>query len=220
MKKYSFIYRNSLSLVFLLLMLLSLAGQIYTGWKEHNDFLRDYKAAEQSIGEYLLSGHFLQATFENCESEFFQMALFVIFTIFLRQQGSSESKTCGEESFDRTQLVPKKDSPAPVKKGGLALKLYKHSLSIALIFLFLLSFTLHWYGSWLDFNEKQRLEHQAEVSFSSYIDHGKLWFESFQNWQSEFLSIFSIIFLSIYLRQYGSSQSKPVNAAHAETGGE
>jgi hypothetical protein len=220
MKTYSFIYRNSLSLTFLLLMLLSLAGQVYTGWKEHNDFLQEYKTSSQSIGEYLLSGHFLQATFENWESEFFQMALFVIFTIFLRQQGSSESKTCSEESFDHRQLVPKKDSPAPVKKGGFALKLYKHSLSIALIFLFLLSFTLHWYGSWLDFNEKNRLEHKTELAFTSYIGSGKLWFESFQNWQSEFLSIFSIIFLSIYLRQFGSSQSKPVNAAHAETGGE
>lgn len=220
MKTYSFIYRNSLSLAFLLLMILSLIGQVYTGWKEHNDFLLDYKAPAQTIGAYLLSGHFLQATFENWESEFFQMALFVILTIFLRQQGSSESKACGEESFDYTQLVPKKDSPGPVKRGGLALKLYKHSLSIYLIFLFLLSFTLHWYGSWLDFNEKQRLEHQEEASFLSYIDHGKLWFESFQNWQSEFLSIFSIIFLSIYLRQFGSSQSKAVNAPHSETGEE
>ncbi len=220
MKTNSFIYRNSLSLAFLFLMILSLIGQIYTGWKEHNAFLQDYKMPSQSVGEYLLSGHFLQATFENWESEFFQMALFVIFTIFLRQQGSSESKACGEESFDHTQLVPKKDSPGPVKKGGLRLALYKHSLSISLIFLFLLSFSLHWYGSWLDFNEKQRLEHETEVSFTSYIDHGKFWFESFQNWQSEFLSIFSIIFLSIYLRQFGSSQSKAVNAAHAETGGE
>jgi hypothetical protein len=220
MKKHTFIYRNSLSLVFLVLMIFSLCGQVYTGWGEHNDFLKEYKAPPQSLGEYLLSGHFIQATFENWESEFFQMGLFVVLTIFLRQQGSSESKACDEETFDHSQLIPKKDSPRAVKKGGMALALYKHSLSIALFLLFIASFILHWYGSWLDFNEKQILESKAEVPFISYIDHKKLWFESFQNWQSEFLSIFAIIFLSIYLRQFGSSQSKPVNAAHSETGEE
>lgn len=218
MKHHSFVYRNSLSLTFIILMVFSLGGQIYTGWGEHNEFLRQYGIQAQSLSHYLLSGHFIQATFENWESEFFQMGLFVVLTIFLRQQGSSESKACDEETFDRSQLLPKKDSPRPVKKGGVALALYKHSLSIVLFLLFIISFMLHWYGSWLDFNEKQWLEKQTQVSFVSYIDHRKLWFESFQNWQSEFLSIFSIIFLSIYLRQFGSSQSKAVNAPHSETG--
>lgn len=216
-KRHSFFYRNGLSLVFLLLMLFSLSGQVYTGWQEHNDFLAEYSRRETLAG-YLTSGHFLQATFENWESEFFQMALFVVFTIFLRQQGSSESKKCDEESFDSKDLKPQSHSPWPVKKGGLYLALYKHSLSIALFVLFVISFLLHWYGSWIDYNEQQVLKHKNEMSFLAYLASSKLWFESFQNWQSEFLSIFSIIFLSIYLRQYGSSQSKPVNAPHGETG--
>jgi hypothetical protein len=201
-------------------MLFSLAGQIYTGWKEHNDFLLDYHVLPLSLGEYLLSGHFLQATFENWESEFFQMALFVVLTIFLRQQGSSESKACDEELYDPEELIAKSNSPWAVKKGGIYLKIYKHSLSLALFLLFIFSFFLHWYGSWLDFNEKQALEHKQKQAFLAFIENKKFWFESFQNWQSEFLSIFAIIFLSVYLRQIGSSQSKAVNESHSKTGGD
>ncbi len=217
-KKYSYLYRNGLSLTFLFLMLLSFAGQIYTGWKEHNDFLADYGVVALPLSNYLSSGHFLQATFENWESEFFQMALFVILTIFLRQKGSSESKTCDEELYNPEDLVAKPDSPLSVKRGGLYLAIYKHSLSLALLFLFICSFLLHWYGSWLDFNEKQSLEGKPLQSFAVFIENKKFWFESFQNWQSEFLSIFTIIFLSIYLRQIGSSQSKAVNDPHSKTG--
>jgi uncharacterized protein DUF6766 len=217
-KKHSVLFRNGLCLAFVLFMVLSLAGQIYTGLQEHNEFLTDHQRSSQTLWQYLHSGHFLQATFENWESEFFQMALFVIFTIFLRQQGSSESKECDEENFDKADLEPKKDSPWSVHKGGFYLAFYKYSLSIALFVLFLISFMLHWYGSWVDFNEQQDMEGKAQEPFTAYLCNKKLWFESFQNWQSEFLSIFAIIFLSIFLRQYGSSQSKPVNAAHSKTG--
>jgi hypothetical protein len=218
MKKHSFLFRNGLCLVFLIFMILSLAGQIYTGMNEHNEFLADHDRAAQTLGQYLHSGHFIQATFENWESEFFQMALFVLFTIFLRQKGSSESKDCSEPNFDKADLEPKKDSPWSVRKGGAYLAFYKHSLSITLFGLFLVSFGLHWYGSWIDFNEQQEIEGKMQEAFSTYLCNKRLWFESFQNWQSEFLSIIAIIFLSIYLRQYGSSQSKAVNAAHTKTG--
>jgi hypothetical protein len=217
-KKKSFLFRNGLSIVFVLLLVLSLGGQIYTGWQEHNEFLAEYKKAPQDLSEYLKSGHFIQATFENWESEFLQMALFVIFTIFLRQQGSSESKEVEEGFIDESQLKAKKDSPWAVKRGGIILTFYKHSLSIALFLLFVLSFFLHWYGSWLDHNEKEILEGRLPEEFINYIGYKKLWFESFQNWQSEFLSVFSIVFLSIYLRQIGSSQSKKVNDSHQKTG--
>lgn len=216
--KHSFLYKNGLSITFLMLMLFSFAGQIYTGWKEHNDFLKDYGITTISLSHYLSSGHFLQATFENWESEFFQMCLFVVLTIFLRQQGSSESKKCDEKLYDPEELIAKPDSPFSVKKGGIFLAIYKHSLSIVLFLLFLCSFFLHWYGSWLDFNEKQILESKSMQSFFVFIENKKFWFESFQNWQSEFLSIFAIIFLSIYLRQIGSPQSKAVNDPHDKTG--
>lgn len=199
-------------------MILSFIGQIYTGWQEHNEFLSDHGRSVQAVSEYLSSGHFLQATFENWESEFLQMGLFVLFTIFLRQKGSSESKACEEDNFDKKDLVPEKNSPISVKKGGIYLSFYKHSLSIILFALFILSFVLHWYGSWIDFNEHQEFEGKALQDFTHYFVNKRLWFESFQNWQSEFLSIIAIVYLSIYLRQYGSPQSKAVNAAHDTTG--
>ncbi|MEO7175374.1 MAG: DUF6766 family protein [Saprospiraceae bacterium] len=217
-KKYSFIYKNSLSIVFILLFAISLIGQIYTGWQEYNNFLTDHHQASSALSQYLSSGHFLQATFENWESEFLQMAIFVLFTVSLRQVGSSESKKLGvKEEVDR-QPKYHKGSPWPVKKGGFILTLYKHSLSISLLILFIFSFLLHFYGSYRDFNEVQSLEGKATEDLATYRTNSRFWFESFQNWQSEFMSIFAIIFLSIYLREFGSPQSKPVDAPHIETG--
>lgn len=219
MRKISFLKRNALSITFLLLMIASLGGQVYTGWREHNDFLKSYGQPPIDLSNYLTSGHFLQATFENWESEFFQMALFVILTIYMKQEGSSESRPMEDPPRDKAgECEPLKDSPWPVKKGGIALVFYKYSLSMALILLFLVSFGLHWYGSFLDYNEQQFLEGMPPATAMAYLGYSKFWFESFQNWQSEFLSIFTIIFLSIYLRQAGSPQSKKVNAPHKQTG--
>ena len=170
------------------------------------------------ILHYLTSGHFIEATFENWESEFFQMALFVWFTVFLRQKGSSESKALhGKEEVDREpQKHP--DAPWAVRKGGIILSLYKHSLTFSLWLLFIISFILHLYGSNKDFNQTQILEGKSTETMYVYLSNSRFWFESFQNWQSEFLSVFAIIFLSIYLREKGSPQSKPVDAPHSETG--
>lgn len=217
-KNKTFIYNNGLIIAFLLLAVLAVGGQTVTGWNQYNEFLTEHKKEQATLFAYLNTGHFLQATFENWESEFFQMALFVWFTVFLRQKGSSESKQLtGKEEVDRQ---PKKhpDAPWPVRKGGWILKLYKHSLSLSLMILFFISFVLHWYGSNKDFNEIQISEGKATETMISYLSNSRLWFESFQNWQSEFLSVFAIIFLSIYLREIGSPQSKPVDAPHFETG--
>lgn len=218
MKK-SFFYKNSLSIVFFLLFLFSLCGQFFTGWKEYNNDLKDDKYPPVTMSEYVTSGHFISSTFENWESEFLQMALFVILTKTLRQKGSSESKKLeGEEEVDNEPDPDKKDAPWPVKKGGIILALYKNSLSLALILLYLFSFAMHAYGSLKDYNAEQLRLEKPLKTFFEYVAESRLWFESLQNWQSEFLSIFAIIILSIYLRQQGSSQSKPVDAANSETG--
>ncbi len=147
------------------------------------------------------------------------MALFVLLTIFLMQKGSSESKDLDkEEEVDRAPSPTRKDAPWPVRKGGWILSIYKHSLTIALFLLFALSFIAHFYGSLKDENEQLALKEMPLESASDYITDSRFWFESFQNWQSEFLSVFAIVMLSIYLRQIGSSQSKPVDAPHMETG--
>src|SRR5690349_8454013 len=148
------------------------------------------------------------------------MALFLVLSMFLFQKGSSESKDPDkEEEVDREPDPRKKDAPWPVRKGGLWLKVYRHSLSFALGTLFVTSFLFHWLGSLRDYNEEQVLKHLPTETSLEYLGNPRLWFESFQNWQSEFLSIFAIIVLSIFLREQYSPQSKPVDAADSETGG-
>lgn len=218
MKK--FLRDNSLTLAFLLLFMGSLAGQVFCGHQEHNKELLQDGAAPTTLSAYLHSGHFLQSTFENWESEFLQMALFVVFTIFLQQKGSSESKDFDKkEAVDREPSKRRKDVPWPVKTGGWILELYKHSLTIVLLLLFLASFALHFYGSLKDENEQLALKGLPLEKSLDYLGDSRFWFESFQNWQSEFLSVMAIIVLSIFLRQKGSPQSKPVDAPDQETGG-
>ncbi len=210
---------NGLSIVFALLFILSLWGQALTGFKEHNQQLQELGAAQISFSKYFSSGHFLQATFENWESEFLQMALFVVLTIFLYQKGSSESKDPEEEDpVDKEPNPRKKGAPWAVRQGGLVLAVYKHSLSIALVVIFVLSFVLHWYGSMKDYNEEEMLRGGATETAWEYLGNPRLWFESFQNWQSEFLSVFAIVIFSIFLRQKGSAQSKPVDEKNSTTG--
>jgi len=215
----TFIRNNGLSICFLLLFAGAMIGQIIFGFQENNKELIEDGSAAINLSSYLISGHFFQATFENWESEFLQMALFVIFTIFLMQKGSSESKDLDEEDeVDRIPSPIRTGAPWPVRKGGWILSLYKHSLSIALLFLFLISFLAHFYGSLKNENEHLSLQGLPLQSASDYIGDSRFWFESFQNWQSEFLSVFAIVILSVYLRQIGSSQSKPVDAPHMQTG--
>jgi hypothetical protein len=214
-----FLRNNGLSLVFLALFIVTLTAQFLTGHAEHNKEREEEGQSPLTAIGYLQSGHFLQATFENWESEFLQMALFVLFTISLRQKGSSESKSFeGPEEVDREPSPKKKGAPWPVRKGGFVLTLYKHSLSLVLLLLFLLSFMVHLYGSLKDENEQLALKGLPAETMGRYIGESRFWFESFQNWQSEFLSVFAIVVLSIFLRQKGSPQSKPVDAPDDETG--
>lgn len=210
---------NGLSLVFFTLFLITLFGQFFTGYSQHNKERKELHQPELTLNRYIHSGHFIQATFENWESEFLQMALFVLLTISLRQKGSSESKKCdGPEEVDREPSAKRKGAPWPVKKGGVILSLYKNSLSIALLFLFVLSFLFHFCGSLQHENEELAVKGLPKETITQYMGNSRFWFESFQNWQSEFLSVFAIVILSVFLRQKGSPQSKPVDAPDSETG--
>ena len=213
------IRNNSLSLVFLLLFIVSLGGQAFTGWKEYNEEMQQEGGQTVGFSQYLTTAHFAEATYENWESEFLQMALFVVLSMFLYQKGSSESKDPDkEEEVDKVPGYKKKGAPWPVQKGGLVLKVYEHSLSIALFLLFFLSLCAHFFSSLKDYNQEQSLKHLPTETASQFITNSKFWFESFQNWQSEFLSVLTIVVLSIFLRQKGSPQSKPVDAPNSKTG--
>jgi hypothetical protein len=217
MKK--FLKNNSLSLVFFLLFLITLLGQILSGIKVYNEEMLEEGGVQLGFGAYLSSGHFLEATFENWESEFLQMALYVTLSMFLYQKGSAESKDPDkEEEVDREPNKRRKNVPWPVKKGGIILAIYRHSLCYTLFLLFIFSFLVHWYGSLKKYNEEQWLKGQPMESAMQYLGNSQFWFESFENWQSEFLSVFAIIVLTIFLREKGSAQSKPVDAPDSETG--
>jgi hypothetical protein len=213
---------NGLSLVLLSLFLLFWVGQSVAGHREYNSEQREHMQSEISYGSYLRSAHFWEATAENWESEFFQMFGYVILTAMLYQKGSSESKKLGEtEPVDRDPRRHKrKDAPGPVQKGGFILTLYEHSLSLALLLFFLISITMHAVSGAAVYNDEQAAHGQPEhLSFLQYAGTSRFWFESFQNWQSEFLAIAAMVLLSIYLRQRGSPESKPVDAPHHQTAG-
>jgi hypothetical protein len=215
---YTFFRRNGLTLFFLTIFIITLAAQALTGWKENNQEIQQKGGDAIAFLAYLHSGHFISATFENFQSEFLQMGLYVLVTAGLRQQGSAESKSLDEkEDVDREPRATK-DAPWPVKKGGWILSLYSSSLSICFFLLFMISWVLHLYGSWIDHNEQQMLIHQSADTLLNFLTQPTFWFETFQNWQSEFISIVSIVFLTIYLRQKGSPESKPVDAPHMQTG--
>ena len=219
MKK--FLRNNGLSLLFTLITIVTLAGQIIVGWHEYNNELSDYGRGPLSVRNYLTSGHCIEAIFENWESEFLQMGLYVILTVSLYQKGSSESKSLSEpEEVDREPSPTRKGAPWPVRRGGWVLKFYQNSLSIAYFLLFSLSFWLHALGGVKQYNTEQILKGKSELlSIWQFLGTSEFWFQSLQNWQSEFLSVLSIVVLSIYLRQKGSPESKPVDAPHhAETG--
>lgn len=212
----SFLYRNSLSIIFILFFLGALWAQAYFGWKEHNQEISEYNAPPLTLMTYLTSGHFMAATFENFQSEFLQMALYVILTIFLRQIGSAESKAIDKEEEVDREPMPGPHAPSPVNKGGWRLAVYKHSLSIAFIMLFVLSWLGHLYGSFKEYNVEQHLNKLPQITINQFLKEPIFWFETFQNWQSEFLSVASIVVLTIFLRQKGSPESKPVDTPHLE----
>ena len=217
-QKHSFTKRNGLSIILIILMLLSLLGQFITGYYDKNDELAQEGRPLLSVSGYFVSGHFIQATFENWESEFLQMALYVLLTVKLYQVGSSESKDPDKKEEVDREPKSSPGAPWPVRKGGRWLTLYNYSLSIAFVILFLLSFLLHFYGSLKNHNEEQAAKMLPAENWQSYIGSARFWFESFQNWQSEFLAVASIVILSIWLRQKGSPESKPVDAPYDETG--
>ncbi len=212
MKKLSFLKKNGLSVSLLGLFLIFWAAQTLTGWKVYNNELLEENGNPIPFSDYLTSGHFVSATFENWESEFLQMFIFVVFSIFLYQQGSTESKSI-EEDEEVDELPDERTSPHwMVRQGGLIKWVYANSLSITLFLFFLLSFLAHSWGSFRHHQTEQLLKNKAPELYSDYIQGSDFWFESFQNWQSEFLAVFVIVYFTVFLRQQGSSQSKKVDA--------
>jgi hypothetical protein len=214
-----FVYENGLTLVLMALFAGTMIGQALTGWRENNDDLREHHQPELSLGSYLGSGHFWEATAENWESEFLQMCMFVVLTACLVQKGSPESKSPDPAENEEDDPEKHRDDPRapwPVRKGGFILWLYSHSLSIAFGLLFLMSIAAHAIGGAKHHASEQREHGEPPDTLVQYVASSKFWFESFQNWQSEFLSLAAMVYLSVYLRERNSAESKPVATPHDE----
>lgn len=213
---------NGLSIVLAAMFLLCLAGHAGSGWLTYNDEQRQHGGETVTLAAYLRTSDFGESVFENWESEFLQMGFYVILTVFLYQRGSSESKKHdGTDEVDEDPRAHLDDPgvPGPVKKGGWVLSLYKNSLSLAFLGLFAISFIGHAVAGARKYNE-EALGHGSPEALTAleYVTRPQFWFESFQNWQSEFLAVLAIVVLSIWLRQWGSPESKPVHVPHRETG--
>jgi len=217
-----FFRNNGLSICLALLFLAFWAGQTATGFEVFNADLREHGATPLSFSAYLASAHFFEATAENWESEFLQMAAYVVLTAILFQRGSAESKDPDDPAVEGDRIAAGKsvppDAPWPVRRGGWVLALYSHSLGLALFLFFLLSFAAHAVSGWR-LENLERTEHgETTQPFGDFFASATFWFQSLQNWQSEFLAVLSIVLLSIVLRQKGSPESKPVTAPHRRTG--
>lgn len=218
MKK--FFAENSLSIALFLLFLLSLFGLIGAGFNYENEQLAQHGQAGQSLGQFLMSPTFFEAVFENWESEFLQMGTLVVLTIWLVQKGAADSKKIrGKDDVDtssRYSII--RASTWRRRKKAIGELLYANSLSIALFGLFFASLMLHAFSGVAAANEEAAWHGGEQMTILSYMASSQFWFESFQNWQSEFLAVGTLLLLSIFLRQRHSPESKPIGAPAAKTG--
>jgi hypothetical protein len=206
-----------------MLFLASLAGQSLAGQRLFNDQQRSHEAAPIGWFDYVTSSDFGRAVMENWQSEFLQFTLFILATIWLVQKGSNESKRiedAGRES-DRQQKVGEYASDgAPRWAQGRDWRrpLYENSLLLVMLAVFFLSWFAQSLTGWRAFNEEQREHQEATVGWLGYLARADFWERTLQNWQSEFLAVGTMAVFTIYLRQRGSAESKPVGAPHDETG--
>ena len=224
-----FLREQSLSLVFLALFLAALAGQAVAGWNEYNNdetahaLMAGETPETLSLGRYLTSSAFAQAVTENWQSEYLQFTLFILMTVWFVQKGSPESKQPGKEGVgtDEEQLVgehARPESPGWAKAGGWRTTLYSNSLVILMGTIWLWSWFAQSVSGW-SANNADLLEHeQPSLSWVGYLGSADFWETTLQNWQSEFLAVGSMAVFSIYLRQRGSPESKPVGCPHGTTG--
>ncbi|WP_429133380.1 DUF6766 family protein [Ensifer sp. 4252] len=216
-----FLRDNGLTIVLVTATLITIVGMYIAGWLATNDELTAHGSPALTLTQYGLTGHFLSTVFENWESEFLQMSAYVVLTAYLYQRGSAESKDPDNRPTDDEALAAREEDPAapwPVKAGGIVKLLYAYSLGIALAGLFFASFVLHLVSSAKAESETAQLHGQSTTTFVQHLGSAEFWFESLQNWQSEFLSTAVIVVLSIFLRYRGSPESKPVGAPNRETG--
>lgn len=219
----TFLRQNSLSLFFGVIFVAAIVGQAFAGHASYNAQQVADNLAPVSLSRYLTSSSFGVDVAENWQSEYLQFLLYIVVTVWFLQRGSPESKELGKAGIesDRDQKIgpfatPK--SPAAVRRGGLATRLYSSSLGLTMGAIFVASWAAQSLAGEVAYNEERIAQLQAPVTWGGYVTSADFWNRTLQNWQSEFLAVGSMAVLSIYLRQRGSPESKPVGSAHTSTG--
>jgi hypothetical protein len=222
-KEYGFLRANALTLAFGLVFLLTLVGQALSGVADFNAQQIADGLEQVSLLDYVTSSSFGVDVMENWQSEYLQFFLYIFATVWLVQRGSSESKKPGEEGTesDQEQKIGRhadEDSPSWARIGGLRTAVFARSLGLLMGVLFLLTWAASSVAGWAAYNGDQLGQREDPVSYLGYLGAADFWNRSFQNWQSEMLAVGSMAIFSVYLRQRGSPESKPVGAPHAVTG--
>jgi hypothetical protein len=215
--------QQGLSLAFMALLLAALVGQAFTGQADYNDQARSSGLSQMDLLQYVTSSNFAVDLAENWQSEYLQFLLFILLTVWLVQKGSPESKPLdkvGRET-DEEQKVgahARADSPAWARARGWRQSLYSRSLGLTMGLIFLLSWLAQFVAGRSAYNAERIRELRAPLDWRAYAAAPDFWNRTFQNWQSEFLAVGSMVVLSIYLRERGSPESKPVGQPHTSTG--
>lgn len=214
-----FVRDSSLTLAFLVLFVVTIVGQSFAGFAENNEELSQHGQPTVSYIDFVTSSDFLVDVAENWQSEFLQFFLFIFATIWLIQRGSGESKKPGDEGIgsDEDQLVgahARPDSPRWARAGGVRLWLYSNSLLLTMGAVFLLSWLAQSLAGHIVANEENAMHGLPPESWGDYVVSAEFWNRTLQNWQSEFLAVGAMVAFAIYLRQRGSSESKPVGTPH------
>jgi hypothetical protein len=218
-----FLRHNGLSVFFLGLFLATVAAQSVAGQHSENADLAEHGAAAISWWSYVVSPSFAGALMENWQSEFLQFSLFIGATIWLVQKGSNESSKLDEigTEDDETQQVGRFTpigGPAIARRNDMRTRIYENSLLLVMTLIFFVT----WFGqslnNWRVFNDERHSHHLGGIGWGNYLVNADFWEKTLQNWQSEFLAVGTMVVFTIYLRQRGSPESKPVGAPHDETG--
>jgi hypothetical protein len=212
---------RALSLSLAAIFLVCWIAQAIAGFHVFNHDRADHGLPAVTSMQFLRSGTPWESTFENWESEFLEMSVFVMLTVVVWQKGSAESRRPHAVELvdaDPRDFREHPDAPWPVRRGGWILWIYERSLGLAFVALFLLSWVAHMLSGRAAEAAAQAVHGRPGPTLIEFMASSKFWFQSFQNWQSEFLGILAMVWLSVYLRQRGSPESKPVHAPHSETG--
>ncbi len=218
-----FVKHNGLALFFLVIFLGTLIGQALVGHADFNHQQVAHQDETISLLRYVSSSSYGADVLENWQSEYLQFTLYILGTVWLLQRGSPESKEldkAGTESDEKQRVGPhaRTDSPRWASVAGARRWIFSNSLLLVMATIWVLSWLGQSITGRVAYNAEQLDHHLEPLNWPQYVVSSDFWNRTLQNWQSEFLAVGSMVVLSIYLRQRGSPESKPVGAPNEATG--